>query len=275
MSKQVRLRRGTTSQHSSFTGAQGEVTVDTDKKVVVVHDGSTAGGISMFPSTGGYITGRIVLSHSTPDANSAEIQNTSATGYGPFFRGGSSTRYAAIFFDYNTVNQLMMLSGTGALTVAQGGTFGGNILPANDNSIDCGSGSLAIKQIYSNNSVIVTSDARLKTARPYEAKERAVARRCRDLGVVYQWNDAIAQKGVDRARRHFGTTVQSVIAAFEAEGLDPMRYGVVCYDEWEAEVIEHPAIEGREAYTETVRQAGNRYSLRLDQLAFFIVTAGA
>ena len=112
--------------------------------------------------------------------------------------------------------------------------------------------------------------------------------------------------------------------AFEAEGLEPMRYGVVCYDEWQAEVIEHPAIEAREAvaaqpavyeermvdvvirvngedraaqrpvlvevqpavpaqpavqareaWTENVRDGGNRYSLRLDQLAFFIATAGA
>lgn len=37
-------RRGTTSQHSSFTGLLAELTVDTDKKTVVVHDGSTAGG---------------------------------------------------------------------------------------------------------------------------------------------------------------------------------------------------------------------------------------
>ncbi len=44
MAKKLQLRRGTTSQHSSFTGAVGEVTVDTDKDVVVVHDGSTAGG---------------------------------------------------------------------------------------------------------------------------------------------------------------------------------------------------------------------------------------
>ena len=47
MAKKLQLRRGTTSQHSSFTGAIGEVTVDTDKKVVVVHDGSTAGGIPL------------------------------------------------------------------------------------------------------------------------------------------------------------------------------------------------------------------------------------
>ena len=41
---QVKLRRGTTAQHAGFTGAEGEVTVDTDKDTVVVHDGSTAGG---------------------------------------------------------------------------------------------------------------------------------------------------------------------------------------------------------------------------------------
>ena len=44
MAKQVQFRRGTTSQHSTFTGAVGEITVDTDKNTAVVHDGSTAGG---------------------------------------------------------------------------------------------------------------------------------------------------------------------------------------------------------------------------------------
>lgn len=46
-------RRGTTAQHASFTGLLGEVTVDTDKKVTVVHDGSTAGGIPMARAAGG------------------------------------------------------------------------------------------------------------------------------------------------------------------------------------------------------------------------------
>ena len=44
MARQVQLRRGTTVQTSTFTGALAEITVDTDKDVVVVHDGSTAGG---------------------------------------------------------------------------------------------------------------------------------------------------------------------------------------------------------------------------------------
>ena len=43
----VQFRRGTSSQHSSFTGAAGEITVDTDKDVAVVHDGSTAGGFPL------------------------------------------------------------------------------------------------------------------------------------------------------------------------------------------------------------------------------------
>jgi len=44
MAKLLKLRRGTTSQHSSFTGAEGECTVDTTKDTLVVHDGSQAGG---------------------------------------------------------------------------------------------------------------------------------------------------------------------------------------------------------------------------------------
>jgi hypothetical protein len=44
MSKLLQLRGGTTSEHSSFTGALREVTVDTDKDTLVIHDGSTAGG---------------------------------------------------------------------------------------------------------------------------------------------------------------------------------------------------------------------------------------
>jgi hypothetical protein len=44
MAKLLKLRRGSTSQHNSFTGAEGEVTIDTDKDTAVVHDGTTAGG---------------------------------------------------------------------------------------------------------------------------------------------------------------------------------------------------------------------------------------
>lgn len=44
MSTARQRRRGTTAQHSTFTGLNAELTVDTDKHTVVVHDGTTAGG---------------------------------------------------------------------------------------------------------------------------------------------------------------------------------------------------------------------------------------
>jgi hypothetical protein len=44
MSIQIQYRRGTAVQHSSFTGANGEITVDTTNKTLRVHDGATVGG---------------------------------------------------------------------------------------------------------------------------------------------------------------------------------------------------------------------------------------
>jgi hypothetical protein len=52
MATQVQNRRGTTAEHSTFTGAAGEITVDTDKEVAVVHDGSTAGGYPLMRENG-------------------------------------------------------------------------------------------------------------------------------------------------------------------------------------------------------------------------------
>lgn len=47
MATTVQLRRGTTDDHSTFSGAVAEVTVDTDKNVPVVHDGITQGGFPL------------------------------------------------------------------------------------------------------------------------------------------------------------------------------------------------------------------------------------
>jgi len=47
MAIQVKFRRGSSGQHSSFTGANGEITVDTTNKTLRVHDGATVGGIRL------------------------------------------------------------------------------------------------------------------------------------------------------------------------------------------------------------------------------------
>ena len=52
MATQVQFRRGTTVETSSFTGAIGEVTVDTTKHVCVVHDAVQAGGYPLLREDG-------------------------------------------------------------------------------------------------------------------------------------------------------------------------------------------------------------------------------
>ena len=44
MSRQIQIRRGTADEHNNFTGAIGEITVDTTNNTIRVHDGQTVGG---------------------------------------------------------------------------------------------------------------------------------------------------------------------------------------------------------------------------------------
>jgi len=43
----VQFRRGTTAQNNAFTGAAGELSIDTDLDVIRVHDGVTVGGFTL------------------------------------------------------------------------------------------------------------------------------------------------------------------------------------------------------------------------------------
>jgi hypothetical protein len=52
MSTQVQFRRGTTVEHQGFTGAIGEVTVDTIKQTCVIHDAIQAGGYPLLREDG-------------------------------------------------------------------------------------------------------------------------------------------------------------------------------------------------------------------------------
>lgn len=55
MAIQLQLRRGTSAEHNTFTGANGEVTVDTTNKTLRVHDGSTVGGTQLATLIGGLV----------------------------------------------------------------------------------------------------------------------------------------------------------------------------------------------------------------------------
>lgn len=60
MSRQIQIRRGTADEHNNFTGAIGEITVDTTNNTIRVHDGQTVGGTplakeSQIPNLSGYL----------------------------------------------------------------------------------------------------------------------------------------------------------------------------------------------------------------------------
>jgi hypothetical protein len=101
----LQLRRGTTTQHSTFTGAVGEVTVDTTKDTVVVHDGTTAGGKPL--ATEAYVTSQI----QTKD-NSDEITEGSTNLYFTNARA----RGAVSVTDSGGDGSLSYNSSTGVLT---------------------------------------------------------------------------------------------------------------------------------------------------------------
>ena len=84
----VQFRRGTTTQNNSFTGAAGEISVDTTLGTIRVHDGSTAGGATIVNSTSAqtltnktipYIPGATVIGGTGNLVANASTTSTSTT----------------------------------------------------------------------------------------------------------------------------------------------------------------------------------------------------
>lgn len=72
----LQLRRGTQVQHSSFVGQVGEVTVDTTRKTVVVHDGVNAGGNTLAPLVSPAFTGVPTAPTASTGTNNSQIATT-------------------------------------------------------------------------------------------------------------------------------------------------------------------------------------------------------
>jgi hypothetical protein len=166
MPTQIQLRRGTTSEHSSFTGAAGEVTVDTTKKALVVHDGSTAGGIPVArDSTVVHTTGNETIA-GTKTFSSDTIHNGVNVGRGA---GAVSTNTAvgASALAANTTGarntalggETLFSNTTGSNNLAVGGRDDGAWTPLYSNTtgsfnVAVGNGALAKNTTASVNSAV-------------------------------------------------------------------------------------------------------------------------
>ena len=61
MADQLQIRGGDTASNSTFTGAQRELSIDTSKNQLIVHDGVTPGGHPLLNEKGGNMTGDLTL----------------------------------------------------------------------------------------------------------------------------------------------------------------------------------------------------------------------
>jgi predicted enzyme related to lactoylglutathione lyase len=115
-------RRGTTAQHASFTGLLGEVTVDTDKDVVVVHDGSTAGGFPMskqrqVPATTSGATYTLALTNADGIVTTTNTSGVTVTVPPSVFNAGDT-----ITVIQDAAGQVTFAAGSGVTIVSTGAT---------------------------------------------------------------------------------------------------------------------------------------------------------
>jgi hypothetical protein len=171
MSTQIQRRRGTTAEHSTFTGVEGELTVDTTKDTAVVHDGTTVGGHPLqkqYPPLGSAaaptytFTGDTNTGIYSPGADQVAVA-TNGTGRlfvdasGNVGVGGSATDVLSITRSANTAGGISIVNTNNAQASAssqlyiQGGNNAHAQLKFSVNSLDTsirgqGDGSLAIIQ---------------------------------------------------------------------------------------------------------------------------------
>lgn len=154
MAKILQLRRGTTAQTNAFTGALSEVTVDTDKDVLVVHDGATIGGfpvaaranangtISLIKKDGTVITtipatglfNNTLTSTATDQALTAaqgKVLNDKMLGVGQTYQGLTASRTVNTTYTNSTGKPILVIYQVSGANSASASAIVDGILIAN------------------------------------------------------------------------------------------------------------------------------------------------
>ena len=85
----------------------------------------------------------------------------------------------------------------------------------------------------------------------------------------FKYNDAVDQKGKDKARLHTGYVVQQIDKACKSHGVDVSQYGLYCHEEYpqETEEVEVEQADGTKTKErKVVREASEHYSLRYTEV---------
>ena len=132
MADQLQLRGGSTAQTAAFTGALREVTVDTDKKTVVVHDGTTAGGNPLLRQDLSNLPAG-TIDNADINASAGIVDTKLAT----IATAGKVSNSATTATNANTASAIVARDGSGnftagTITAALTGAASSNVLKAGD-----------------------------------------------------------------------------------------------------------------------------------------------
>ena len=87
--------------------------------------------------------------------------------------------------------------------------------------------------------------------------------------VQFKYNDAVEQKGKDKARLHTGYVVQQIDSACKSHNVDISEYGLYCHEEYpeETEEVEVEQADGTKTKErKVIREASEHYSLRYTEV---------
>ena len=87
--------------------------------------------------------------------------------------------------------------------------------------------------------------------------------------VQFKYNDAVNEKGKDKARLHTGYVVQQIDNACKEHGVDVSQYGLYCHEEYpeETEEVEVEQADGTKTKErKVIREASEHYSLRYTEV---------
>jgi hypothetical protein len=178
--------------------------------------------------------GKFLYKGGNPEA--VRLENNS--GYVSFVASDGNSRIGYVQASNGVAMTLMADIGTPQLLLGVNGVSrvsignAGWLMPTADNTQNLGWSNARWANAYVG-TIISTSDARKKTpVKPMSDAMRVAARELLDCIGIYQWLDAIAEKGKDKARWHVGMTVQGAIAVLEKHQIDPFSLGFICHDTW-------------------------------------------
>jgi hypothetical protein len=136
MATQVQFRRGNTAQTAAFTGVAGEITVNTTKNVVVVHDGVTVSGTPMISGRGDTMTGVLNVANNLIVTGTFDVTGTSNVTTIQS-SGRATLTNLTVTYDAN-VGQNLVVTGDCAINggdiVSTSSTF--NLIDANTTTIN-------------------------------------------------------------------------------------------------------------------------------------------